>query len=157
DWEAKNSILVTWQISFNYIRERRPSAAELLSFMNYFDRQSIPEKLIRNQPENNSDDGELSESDKELDFEDDIMILRDFSFITISEINSYFRMHRLVQLTMRRFPPVNTNTGRIAGRLFLILNQQYLSVQNHSNADDNRLLYFIKVYIMRGKTVTSLI
>ena len=92
---------MTWQISFNYIRERRPSAAELLSFMNYFDRQSIPEKLIRNQPENNSDDGELSESDKEPDFEDDIMILRDFSFITISEINSYFRMHRLVQLTMR--------------------------------------------------------
>jgi len=101
DWEAKNSILVTWQISFDYIRERRPSAVELLSLMSFFDRQGIPEKLIRNHPEDNSGDGESSESDIAPDFEDDIMMLRDFSFITISETNSYFTMHRLVQLTMR--------------------------------------------------------
>ncbi|OKP12980.1 hypothetical protein PENSUB_1332 [Penicillium subrubescens] len=38
DWEAKNSILVTWQISFDYIRDEKPSAAELLSLMSFFDR-----------------------------------------------------------------------------------------------------------------------
>jgi NB-ARC domain. len=36
DWEAKNSILVTWQISFDYLRQTNPSAAELLSFMSFF-------------------------------------------------------------------------------------------------------------------------
>ncbi|KAL5313016.1 hypothetical protein ACEPPN_019442 [Leptodophora sp. 'Broadleaf-Isolate-01'] len=39
DREAKNSIIVTWQISFDYIRKIRPSAADLLSLMSFFDRQ----------------------------------------------------------------------------------------------------------------------
>jgi hypothetical protein len=46
DWEAENAILTTWQISFNHIRERRPSAADLLSLMSFFDRQGIPEALL---------------------------------------------------------------------------------------------------------------
>lgn len=28
DWEAKNSIIITWQISFDYIRQTRPSAGD---------------------------------------------------------------------------------------------------------------------------------
>jgi hypothetical protein len=51
DREAKNSILITWQISFDYIREIRPSAADLLSLMSFFDRQGIPEDLLRSQDE----------------------------------------------------------------------------------------------------------
>lgn len=47
DREAKNSIINTWQISFNYIREIRPSATDLLSLMSFFDRQGIPESLLR--------------------------------------------------------------------------------------------------------------
>jgi hypothetical protein len=38
DWEAKYSIIVTWQISFEHIRQTRPSAADLLSPMSFFDR-----------------------------------------------------------------------------------------------------------------------
>lgn len=111
DWEAKNSILVTWQISFDYIRQTKPSAAELLSLMSFFDRQGIPESLIRQQPRANyisssellsySNDGETSESDLETDFNDDIAALRDYSFISVSESSTSFTMHRLVQLTMR--------------------------------------------------------
>jgi hypothetical protein len=33
DRDAKNSIILTWQISFNYIHQERPSAADLLSLM----------------------------------------------------------------------------------------------------------------------------
>lgn len=47
DREAKSSIIITWQISFDHIREIRPSAADLLSLMSYFDRQGIPETLLR--------------------------------------------------------------------------------------------------------------
>ncbi|KAJ5900074.1 hypothetical protein N7495_004818 [Penicillium taxi] len=104
DWEAKNSILVTWQMSFDAIRQTRASAAELLSFMSFFDRQGIPEDLIRHQSQadylsNNSSEGETSDSDTEPDFEDDIMILKNYSFISSSKGNTFFTMHRLVQLT----------------------------------------------------------
>jgi len=111
DWEAKNSILVTWQISFDYIRQTKPSAAQLLSLMSFFDRQGIPENLIRHQPKANyisrselpsdSSDGETSESDSSPDFEDDIATLRDYSFISVTENSILFTMHRLVQLTTR--------------------------------------------------------
>ncbi|KAF2742021.1 hypothetical protein M011DRAFT_522455 [Sporormia fimetaria CBS 119925] len=47
DRDAKNSIIITWQISFDHIRHVRPSAADLLSLMSFFDRQGIPEALLR--------------------------------------------------------------------------------------------------------------
>ena len=47
DWEAKNSILVTWQISFDYIQQIPSSAGDLLSLMSFFDRQGIPEALLQ--------------------------------------------------------------------------------------------------------------
>ncbi|KAJ6013114.1 hypothetical protein N7522_003469 [Penicillium canescens] len=111
DWEAKNSILVTWQMSFEYIRQTKPSAVELLSLMSFFDREGIPDKLIRHQPMayhtpssvllNDSSDGETSESDIGPDFEDDVTALRDYSFVSVSENGTFFTMHRLVQLTTR--------------------------------------------------------
>ncbi|KAJ0417074.1 P-loop containing nucleoside triphosphate hydrolase protein [Aspergillus carlsbadensis] len=113
DWEAKNSIFTTWQISFNYLRRERPSATELLSLMSFFDRQGIPEDLLRRQPStsctagpeisDDSTDGETSEcgSNGGLDFEDDITTLRNYSFILVGESGTYFTMHRLMQLTTR--------------------------------------------------------
>ncbi|KAI2716294.1 hypothetical protein DTO013E5_9922 [Penicillium roqueforti] len=114
DWEASNSILVTWQISFDYIQRTKPSAADLLSLMSFFDRQGIPESLLWARGETNrnpdtgsklsddsSDDGEISVSDIDSDFEDDITILSAYSFITVGEDTTIFTMHRLVQLIMR--------------------------------------------------------
>ena len=49
DWEARNPIIITWQISFEHIQESRLSAADLLSLMSFFDRQGIPRVLLRNQ------------------------------------------------------------------------------------------------------------
>ncbi|KAJ3495526.1 hypothetical protein NLG97_g3331 [Lecanicillium saksenae] len=137
DIEAKNSIIITWQISFDYIRESKPSAAGLLSLMSFCDRQGIPESLLRGQiddPTDNSqqkhadteyhigagiglndsaaevesnDSGNDSDSDaaerqsnySENDgFEDDIITLQNFSFITANEDGVTFEMHRLVQL-----------------------------------------------------------
>lgn len=46
DPDANNSILTTWQISFDYIGENPPSAAHLLSLMSFRDRQGIPEILL---------------------------------------------------------------------------------------------------------------
>jgi hypothetical protein len=48
DWEARNSIITTWEISFDYIHQTRPSAADLLSLMSFFDRQGIPAASVSN-------------------------------------------------------------------------------------------------------------
>jgi tetratricopeptide (TPR) repeat protein len=47
DPEASNSIITTWQISFEHIRKIRPSAADLLSLMSFFDHRGIPKTLLR--------------------------------------------------------------------------------------------------------------
>ncbi|KAA8646779.1 uncharacterized protein ATNIH1004_005454 [Aspergillus tanneri] len=112
DWEAKNLILVTWQISFDHIRRTKSSATDLLSLMGFFDRQEIPENLLRIRDASNHDsklmslddssvDGETSGSDMSLDFEDDITTLRNYSFISVCETSTFFTMHRLMQLTTR--------------------------------------------------------
>jgi hypothetical protein len=49
DREAKNSVIITWQISFDHVRQVRPSAADLLSLMSFFDRQGIPQFLLDRQ------------------------------------------------------------------------------------------------------------
>ncbi|KAF7942882.1 uncharacterized protein EAE97_006336 [Botrytis byssoidea] len=103
DWEANNSILVTWQISFNYIRQTRSSAADLLF-------------LEQNQEsDGDNDDSSVStaESDDDKDnslgssindgFEDDILVLRDYSFINVNADRTTFEMHRLVQLATRKW------------------------------------------------------
>lgn len=46
DREARNSIILTWEISFEHIRTTRRSAADLLSLMSFYDRQAIPAKLL---------------------------------------------------------------------------------------------------------------
>lgn len=46
DPEAKNSIIITWQISFKHLQATRPSAADLLSLMSFFDRHGISERLL---------------------------------------------------------------------------------------------------------------
>ncbi len=125
DQEAKNSILTTWQISLDEIQKSRPSAADLLSLMSFFDRQGIPEALIRNRgdegadensdtrspskpsPEEEDEDSDGSSSlgsstgEEDQAFEDDILTLRNYSFISINNDGFSFEMHRLVQLATR--------------------------------------------------------
>ncbi|RAH42507.1 uncharacterized protein BO95DRAFT_517069 [Aspergillus brunneoviolaceus CBS 621.78] len=109
DQEAHNSIMITWQITFDHLRRARPSAADLLSLMSFFDRQGIPEALLRHQEDednhkldlrekglaNLSDEDSTSSHDDQFDV--DVLTLRDYSFISITGVD-VFEMHRLVQL-----------------------------------------------------------
>lgn len=112
DYEASNSILRTWQISFDYIRQSRPTAADLLSLMSFFDRQGIPEILLRSTPRAQEGDGNVTQCENEygvprktadsaFEFEHDIRMLREFSFIAIRRDPQIFEMHRLVQLAIK--------------------------------------------------------
>ena len=116
DWEASSSIIITWQLSFDHMRQTRPSAADLLSFMSFFDRQGIPEALIQSQyrmgdndkshginKRNDSDEDDASDLGSDNEFENDIMMLRYYSFISIGVDRTIFEMHGLVQLAMRKW------------------------------------------------------
>ena len=126
DREAKNSITITWQISFEHIYRTRPSAADLLSLMSFFDRQGIPEALVRKRAESGNGHGSQEECDEynssreeEEDnedntsecsdddgFEDDVQTLRDYSFLSVGTDRT-FEMHALVQLATRKWLEAN--------------------------------------------------
>jgi tetratricopeptide (TPR) repeat protein len=102
DEAASNAILITWQISFDHVRRTRPSATDLLSLMSFFDRQGIPEALLRSQGSNTENEQVLAVG---LDdgFEDDVLTLQDYSFITVTADEKMFEMHGLVQLATRKW------------------------------------------------------
>ncbi|KAK5680746.1 hypothetical protein LTR17_027515 [Elasticomyces elasticus] len=147
DSEAKNSIMLTWQISFEHVRQIRRSAADLLSLMSFFHHQEIPESLLQPidvaGPASNGpspSDGKASAvlvrlfrrrlrkssihpsgvevrttgtergtSEATSDysaaqaFEEDIIILREYHFISVAPNGATFEMHRLVQLAAQRW------------------------------------------------------
>ncbi|PVH92436.1 TPR-like protein [Periconia macrospinosa] len=127
DSDKSNSIIITWQISFDYIRHSRQSAANLLSLMSFFDRQEIPEALLRRRNEqanaqrddkmgNAGDHGDEADDDHsngdgdsdgseygDDEFEEDILTLREYSFISVIADRPSFKMHGLVQLATRKW------------------------------------------------------
>jgi tetratricopeptide (TPR) repeat protein len=130
DREATNSIISTWQISFEHIRAIRPSASDLLSLMSFFDRQSIQESVLRGLPatqvgyrkrlkekwsslrqflckpnHNHAAPGEVLGEVHEIGsqaFDRDIALLRSYSFISAATAET-FTMHSLVQLSTRKW------------------------------------------------------
>ncbi|KAJ3453696.1 hypothetical protein MRS44_017943 [Fusarium solani] len=77
DDSASNSIVTTWQITFEQIRRERPSAANLLSFMSCFSPQGIPESVLRAYIRDQLEYGED-------DFEEDLEVLRGCSMVALS-------------------------------------------------------------------------
>ena len=121
DWQAKNSVIITWQISFKYINQSWPLAADLLSLMSFFDRQGILEALVRKRAEigdshrsqeqrdeynsrveEEDDKNNASEHNEDEGFEDDIQILKNYLFLSIGTDRT-FEMHVLVQLALRKW------------------------------------------------------
>ncbi len=87
--------------------------------MSFFDRQGIPDTLLQNRSQqtetaisnsvntntgysNNNEDG-TSKSSVSDGFEEDVSILRNYSFISVNTNGTSFEMHGLVQLAMRKW------------------------------------------------------
>ncbi|KAJ5154819.1 uncharacterized protein N7500_010258 [Penicillium coprophilum] len=47
DPSIRHAVITTWQLSFEQIRHDRPAATDLLALMSMFDRQGIPEDMLR--------------------------------------------------------------------------------------------------------------
>ncbi|OQE34388.1 hypothetical protein PENCOP_c018G06557 [Penicillium coprophilum] len=89
DPSIRYAVITTWQLSFEQIRQERPAATDLLSLMSMFDRQGIPEDLVRDH------DQDI------LDFHDALAPLLSYSLIRLEINERLFDMHRLVQLSVR--------------------------------------------------------
>ena len=89
--ENGSSLLRTWQLSFQQIRNKEPRAAEILSLMSVLDRNAIPKSLLVDE----------NESATEFEFNRALGTLKAFSLI-IAEKDGKFGLHRLVQLSMRK-------------------------------------------------------
>lgn len=117
--DLKNSIILTWQLSFDQIQAQHPGAAELLSLMSLFDRQSIPRKLL------------IEKEEDELDFEEALATLANFSLVS-TEIGqeTLVSMHRLVQLTVHLWLQQNekftTFKAMAITRLYKALPESYI-------------------------------
>ena len=118
-----NSIIATWQVTFEYVRRNAPSSARLLSLMCLFDRQDIPEALLqgqygeelntppklrkawwgRNPRRKQRKKHILPVNVLRCDFEKDYLVLRDFSLIKLNKDRHHFSMHPIVQFTMMKW------------------------------------------------------
>ena len=87
--DLQDSVILTWQISFDRIRNQRPAAAKILSLMGNLNREDILIDLLK------------GASVDEIEFQEDIGTLIQYSLISKNEDGVSFSMHRLVQLTIR--------------------------------------------------------
>jgi tetratricopeptide (TPR) repeat protein len=108
-----NSVIQTWQISFDQIQNNRPRATELLSLMAVLDRQNIPKSLI------------CTDGQDALDFVDSLGPLDEFSLITIEKGGESFEMHRLVQLATRKWLEKHKEAERWRERAIELLSKAF--------------------------------
>jgi tetratricopeptide (TPR) repeat protein len=111
DRSASNSVITTWQLTFECVRKERRSAADLLSFMCLFNPQAIPEFALRSYDSGmqNTIRGvthsfpvpqylkDLHGSDGEKAFHNDVTILQAYSLVSATAEKEVLKMHPLVQ------------------------------------------------------------
>jgi tetratricopeptide (TPR) repeat protein len=95
DESASNSVVTTWQMSFECIKKERPSAADLLSLMSLFNPQEIPESALRRRAQIAASAGHGDDVGRE--FEADLDLLQAYSLVTAMPDADVCEMHPLVQ------------------------------------------------------------
>jgi hypothetical protein len=151
DRERTNSIVATWHITFQYVRRTKPSAARLLSLMCLFNRQGIPETLLVGQyGEDSTSLTKLApripwrkkwrhvrrkgqtKGGNELacNFGDDWQTLTDFSLIKTTADGHYFDMHRLVQLTTKKWLDLQNDLQRWKDKFIVLMDENCPDLQN---------------------------
>lgn len=101
---ASNSVVTTWQMSFEQIRQERRSAAELLSLMSFFNSQGIPESTLRGYSRGRAEVDaakDYEEEDADSSFNEDLDMLLAYSLVSMNADNKACEMHALVQFCTR--------------------------------------------------------
>ena len=102
DESASNSVVTTWQMSFEQIQRERRSAAELLSLMSFFNPQGIPESVLRRHSREAARRAGLQdEEDADSALDEDLDTLRAYSLVSMTADSNACEMHALVQFCTR--------------------------------------------------------
>lgn len=137
--EASNQIMLTCEISFDHIRQIRPSAAALLSLMSFFDHEAIPEALLQRRGSGMEDGaterggeartkslvvaGKSHDEDHSIasaaarasnngGFHEDLLVLRSFHLVKVTTDPRVFEMHPIVQSAVKRWLKANKQLAR---------------------------------------------
>ncbi len=120
DGNSSNSVIATWQISFENICKDRPSAARLLSLMSLFDRQGIPKLLLEHYYQESDDSEEAVE-----DFDEDIYTLCSYYLIGTNIDGTQFEMHRLVQFSTKAWLEVRGELEKWKERFIKVMDEKF--------------------------------
>jgi tetratricopeptide (TPR) repeat protein len=118
DSSVPNAVAATWMISFKQIQQLYAFASQLLSLISFFNWQDIPQEFLASYQERGAGIG-ASEAQETLyipqgtvELEKALGVIKAFSFISESEVENSFNMHRLTQLVMRKWLIVQPKGGR---------------------------------------------
>ncbi|ESU10201.1 hypothetical protein FGSG_12516 [Fusarium graminearum PH-1] len=101
DETVSNSVVTTWQVTFEQIHQERPSAAKLLSFISFFNPQGIPGFVLHDYNTDLTDNVDRDAEAESDDFEDDLDVLRGYSLVSVTAAKDVFEVHSLVQFCTR--------------------------------------------------------
>ncbi|PWW74210.1 TPR-like protein [Tuber magnatum] len=95
--DVTESILSTYFITFDRITKQMPTAGHLLRLIAFFDRQNIPEQLLR--------ECGIEGMDDSIEFRPTIGKLSGFSLVTTFEREgkTFYELHRLIQLSIQAY------------------------------------------------------
>ena len=106
---VSNSVLVTWQVTFDNIRKHHTRAANLLALMSQFQPHDIPESMLHGYIDTDTDShsdrsdaftGVSDEGSQGSQFENDLDVLRGYSLVAVTSAG-LCDMHSLVQFCTR--------------------------------------------------------
>ncbi|KAH6986840.1 hypothetical protein EDB80DRAFT_655789 [Ilyonectria destructans] len=113
DETVSNSVVTTWQVTLEQIRRERPSAANLLSLMSFFNPQGIPEFVLHHYKGDLTENADGVKDDEYNDeFEDDLDVLRGYSLVSVTSTRDICEMHSLVQFCTRAWLSVVDDAER---------------------------------------------
>ncbi|RYC79688.1 hypothetical protein BFJ63_vAg17428 [Fusarium oxysporum f. sp. narcissi] len=103
--EVSNSVLETWRISTEQIREESEMSYRILHVIAYVDSQDIPQELVDTAACQYDVDDEVSTKQvSELEILEAVRRLKEFSFLSLRQVGNgrrSYEMHKLVQEAMR--------------------------------------------------------
>jgi hypothetical protein len=145
DKSASNSVVITWQMSFERIRKERQSATDLLSLMSFFNPQGIPESVLRRHSREAARGARLKDDeDADSAFDEDLDTLRAYSLVSITADSDACKMHALVQFCTRVWLSSFRDAGQWEQRFVALMAQELPSGEYKNQAKCKQLLPHIK-------------
>ena len=121
DLDTPNSVIKTWKVSFDLIREKEPRAADTLSLMAVLDRQGIPKEILSN------------EGQRTIDLTSALGTLQAFSLLIAEKGGTSFEMHRLVQLSTRKWLEARGDITKWQQEALMRLSNAFPHRDNYNN------------------------